>query len=140
MAVLIDTSVFVTLERRDLPLSALLGQLGDEPAALSAITVAELLHGAHRADTQARRLRRESFAETLIEVVTVHPFEVRAARVHAAVGAVLVSVGQTIGANDLIIAATALAHDFGVLTENVREFERVPGLVVRRPDWDAASR
>ncbi|GMU39588.1 MAG: hypothetical protein AMXMBFR23_04540 [Chloroflexota bacterium] len=136
MAVLIDTSVFITLERRDLPLSALLSQLADEPTAISAVTASELLHGAHRADSEARRLRRESFAETLIEVVTVQSFDLRAARVHAVVSAMLASNGRAVGAHDLIIAATALAHDFDVLTENVREFERIPGLVVRRPDWN----
>jgi len=36
---------------------------------------------------------------------------------------------------DLLIAATALAHGYDVLTENVREFGRVPLLGVRRPTW-----
>ena len=38
--------------------------------------------------------------------------------------------GQLIGGNDLWIAATALAHGFGVVTNNTNEFRRVPGLVV----------
>ena len=43
--------------------------------------------------------------------------------------------GQTTGAHDLLIAATALAHGYGVMTDNIRDFERVPGLEVRQPDW-----
>ncbi len=40
-----------------------------------------------------------------------------------------------IALHDLIIAATALANGYGVLTENVRDFIRVPGLEVRQPTW-----
>jgi predicted nucleic acid-binding protein len=36
--------------------------------------------------------------------------------------------GQMIGAHDLIIAATAIVHNCAVLTENIKELERVPGL------------
>ncbi len=42
----------------------------------------------------------------------------------------LASMGQLIGANDLWIAATALANGMGVVTSNLEEFERVQGLVV----------
>ena len=42
----------------------------------------------------------------------------------------LAAKGQLIGANDLWIAATALAHGFGVVTNNHDEFSRVPGLAV----------
>jgi tRNA(fMet)-specific endonuclease VapC len=41
--------------------------------------------------------------------------------------------GQIIGANDLMIAATALAHDLTVITHNSDEFSRVPGL--KWEDW-----
>jgi predicted nucleic acid-binding protein len=39
--------------------------------------------------------------------------------------------------HDLLIAATVVAHGYAVLTENVREFGRIPGLVVRQPAWPA---
>ena len=42
----------------------------------------------------------------------------------------LAARGQLIGGNDLWIAATALAHGFGVVTHNTEEFRRVPGLAV----------
>lgn len=42
----------------------------------------------------------------------------------------LAAKGQLIGANDMWIAATALVHGMGVVTNNVDEFSRVPGLVV----------
>jgi len=138
MAQLVDTSVFVSLERRGIDLSD--APWADEPIALSSFTAAELLDGVYRADTAERRARRETFIEAALEHLEILSFDLAAARVYARVWAGLSSQGQRISVNDLIIAATALAHDFGVLTENVRDFERVPGLVVRRPDWDAASR
>ncbi|HLH21188.1 MAG TPA: PIN domain-containing protein [Chloroflexota bacterium] len=58
-----------------------------------------------------------------------------AARVHARIWSDLATIGQPIGAHDLLIAATALAHGYAVLTNNLREFQRVAGLVVRQPNW-----
>jgi predicted nucleic acid-binding protein len=40
-----------------------------------------------------------------------------------------------IGQSDIIIAATALSRGFSVVTFNISEFRRVPGLAVIRPDW-----
>src|SRR5947209_3955249 len=62
VAYLIDTSIFIAVERSGGALSDLLKELGaDEPVALSAITASELLHGVHRADSAVRRGRREEF-------------------------------------------------------------------------------
>ena len=52
------------------------------------------------------------------------------ARVHADVWAQLAAKGQLIGAHDLWIAATALAHGMGIASGNADEFQRVPGLRV----------
>ena len=50
------------------------------------------------------------------------------ARVHARLHAELSRKGDLIGAHDLIIAATAIHHNFALLTDNVAEFRRVDGL------------
>ena len=47
---------------------------------------------------------------------------------HGTIFAALSKQGKMIGAHDLMIAATAIAHNCAVLTENIREFARVPGL------------
>lgn len=135
MAQLIDTSVFIALERRRESLGALAIAVPDEPVALASITASELLAGAHRADTQERRLRRQAFVEAILEVITVIPFDLRIARIHAQIWSQLMASGQTIGAHDLLIAATALSHGYAVLTDNTREFHRVTGLEVRQPKW-----
>ena len=135
MAQLIDATIFITLERRgqhtlDLPAIA-----PDERIGIAAITASEPLVGIHRADSPERRLQREAFVEAVFEQMPILPFDLRVARVHAQVWAQLTAAGQMIGAHDLLVAATALAHGYSVLTDNLQEFHRVPGLVVRRPNW-----
>ena len=135
MALLIDSTVFIALERQDRRIVELASSAGDEPVALAAITASELLAGVLRADTPERRLRRGAFVEAILDVVPIVAFDLRIARVHAQIWTQLMAAGQGIGSHDLLIAATALAHDNSILTENVREFGRVAGLTVRRPDW-----
>ena len=135
MAQLIDSSVFIALERQNRPVGALASAAPDEPVALAAITASELLVGVKRADTPVRRLRRETFVEAILDLVPVLAFDLRAARVHAQLWSQLMAVGVSIGAHDMLIAATALTHGYSVLTDNVREYRRVPGLEVRQPSW-----
>jgi len=103
--------------------------IGDEDRAISVITVSELLHGVHRARGGART-RRRAFVEHLLAGLEAIPITESVARVHAEVWARLADRGAVIGAHDLWIAATALAHGFGVVTGNAPDFERVPGLRV----------
>jgi predicted nucleic acid-binding protein len=57
------------------------------------------------------------------------------AEMHARIWAELAASGQRIGAHDFMIAATALVYQYTLLTDNVREFSRIPGLEVRQPAW-----
>lgn len=106
-------------------------RLMDEPLVIAAITASELLQGVHAADP-ARRARREAFVEGVLASSQVLSFDVIVARVHARVRVELASRGQMIGALDLMIGATALAHGLAVATHNLREFERIPGLELVR--------
>jgi tRNA(fMet)-specific endonuclease VapC len=135
VAELIDSGIIIALERRGLSVDALVPPVPDELVALASITASELLIGVHRADTLQRRRDREAFVEAVLQRLPILPFDLEVARRHARLWAELAAAGQMIGAHDLIIAATALTHDCAVLTENVRDFERVPGLEVRRPAW-----
>ena len=133
MAVLIDTSVIINAERRGHPPSEAFALSAAEEPALSAVTASELLIGVHRADSPGRRARREAFVEAILGGVPVIAFDLPIARVYARLAAELAAAGQSIGAHDLMIAATALSEDAAVLTVNVRDFARVPGLSVRTP-------
>ena len=135
MAQLIDASVFIAQERRGEPVFNQALFAPNERVGLAAITASELIVGAYRADSPQRRLQREAFVEAILNSIPVLPFDLRVARTHAQVLAHLTAAGQLIGAHDLLIAATALAYGYSVLTDNLREFRRVPGLVVRQPTW-----
>ncbi len=126
MAVLIDTSVLVDLERGGSPLA----QVDDEEHLISVISVSEILHGLHRAVGGAVRARREAFIEQTLGALPLIPITAGIARIHAATWANLETAGETIGTHDLWIAATALAYGLTVVTSNARDFERVPGLSV----------
>lgn len=126
MAVLVDTDLLVLQEQEGPSIEEL---VGDEERAVSVITVSELLHGVHRA-RGAQRTRRRAFVEHLLGTLEPVPITEPVARVHAEVWAALAAGGKVIGSHDLWIAATALAHGFGVATGNSRDFERVPGLRV----------
>lgn len=124
MALLIDTDLLIDSERGG-------GErlLGDEDRAISVVTVSELLHGALRARGAARS-RRRAFVEHVLAGLPAIPITAPVARVHAEIWADLSDRGVPIGAHDLWIAATALAHGVGVATRNRSDFERVAGLRV----------
>lgn len=84
--------------------------------------------GVHRADSETRRLRRSAFVEAVLAAIPTLDFTLEVARTHAELLAVLKGRGEMIGVYDLIIAATALAGGRAVLTTDVEEFGRVPGL------------
>lgn len=128
MAVLVDTDLLVDLERGNAP-SDIEQLLGDEDRAISVITVSELLHGVHRA-AGAVRARRRAFVEHILDGLEAIPVTQPVARVHADIWSDLTARGETIGAHDLWIAATALAHGLGVATRNRTHLERVEGLRV----------
>lgn len=71
--------------------------------------------------------------EQILGGVRIVPFEQPADQVYAELRADLYRRGLLIGANDLFIAAHALALDCTLVTDNMREFERVPGL--RIENW-----
>ena len=133
MGVLIDASILVDHERERSDLEERVAGREAEPFYLSVITVSELLHGVHRADTPSRRAHRSVFVEAVIDRFPILPLDLPTARIHAEAGAQLAAEGQTIGAHDLWIAAAALAHGLTLATADLREFRRVPGLDVE--EW-----
>ncbi|MEW6669773.1 MAG: type II toxin-antitoxin system VapC family toxin [Thermodesulfobacteriota bacterium] len=128
MGVILDTSVLIEAERGRLNVEALARGREDEPFGLSVITVSELLHGVHRADSRKRRLKRSAYVEKVIELFPLYPFHLAAARIYAEIWANLLGKGFQIGAHDLLIASTALSLGFSVATFNKRHFDRIEGL------------
>jgi len=132
MGVIFDTSELITLERDGRIVDEIVHGREDEPFAISVITVAELLHGVERADTQARKIKRQAFVEKIIEFFPVVPFETTIARIYARLWALLAAKGVAVGSHDLIIAATALSMDYTIVTANMRDFGKIEGLKVEK--------
>jgi predicted nucleic acid-binding protein len=129
MGLMVDTNVFIAFEKSGSPIDFSSWEVSQK-VYVSVVVVSELLMGVHRANTEERKQRRSAFVEAIISGVGVLDFTVAAARVHAEIHAELATKGQMIGAHDLIIAATARCHGLALLTNNVQEFSRVPGLRV----------
>ena len=95
--------------------------------ALSAITLAELEYGASKSAHRDRnRLMLIGFASPF----KIFPFDGRDAEMFGILRAYLERAGTPIDPYDLQIAAQGLARNCTLVTNNVREFERIPGLKV----------
>lgn len=95
--------------------------------AISAITVAELIHGAEKSQFPTRNL---NVIEDFCSRLTVLAYPLEAAYHYGNIRAALERQGQTIGVNDLHIAAHARSAGLALVSNNLREFERVPGLLL----------
>ena len=100
-----------------------------EPAdfQLPALVVAELWYGAeHSNDPDRDRVAVDAFASSFEAV----PFDAACAREYGRIRQLLGSEGRIIGDRDMMIAATALVHGATLVTNNLKEFNRVPGLAL----------
>jgi predicted nucleic acid-binding protein len=127
--------VIVGWERRDIDPVDVVRFVANEPSLIASVTVSELLVGVYRANTEERRSRRSLFIESVIALFPVAEFGLDAARIYARLTVDMTSVGRQVSSHDLMIAATALALKCDVLTDNLRHFNHIPGLLVRQPDW-----
>ena len=99
MGLIIDTGVFVFIERRKLSVD-LEQMFSGEILGVSAITISELLVGVVRADTQARRDHRIMIVDSILASLPVHAFTLATARVHAPLHADLRHRAAVPGARD----------------------------------------
>lgn len=130
MAVLIDASILIDAERGQLDLERHVASRRDEVFYVSVVTASEMLHGVHRAVDAGVRARRSAFVEGILERFPLMSVDLATARIHAQLWAQLQASGKTIGPHDMWLAATCIAHGLTMVTANVREFERVPGLAI----------
>lgn len=92
---------------------------------LSTITVSELLYGAYKSDFVEKNLKA---IESFIMPFEIVEYDYVASNAYGKIRADLEKKGQVIGNMDMQIAAHALALDLVLVTNNMREFERVEGL------------
>ncbi len=128
MRYLLDTNICIYIIKRKPPeVLERLTSLEPEEVGVSSITVAELEYG------MARSSRPRQNRDALINFLAplqILAFDDEAARHYGDIRVHLEKAGQPIGAMDLLIAAHARSLSLTLVTNNEKEFSRVPGLVV----------
>jgi tRNA(fMet)-specific endonuclease VapC len=133
MGILLDSSILIALERNGKSLASRVAGREAEGMFLSVISASELLHGVHRATTAEIRAKRLAFVEAILKAIPILEIDLATARSHAQLWSQLVQKGEMIGVHDSWLAATCLAHGLTLVTGNIGEFRRVPGLAVE--EW-----
>src|ERR1039457_111247 len=125
MTHLLDTDTCIGVLRQRTGMVQRLSQVAPTDCAVSMVTVYELFCGLAKAQDPANERRKvERFISAVIEL----PLDRASAEAAAKVRAELEHQGNLIGPYDLLIAGQALAGGLTLVTNNVREFQRVNGL------------
>ena len=131
---LLDTNIAIyVIKRRPVEVLGLFNENAGRMA-ISAITLAELIHGAEKSTRVAQNLAVVDDFASRLEVL---PYTSRASQHYGAIRAVLERAGRPIGVNDLHIAAHARSEGLTLVTNDLAEFERVPGLLTE--NWVGAA-
>jgi len=134
MGLILDSTYLIAAERQGKSVLQILEQVetafGAADIGIAVIAVAELVHGAYRAQNEARKQRRLMFIDRLCTDIPVYPVTLGIARVVGRLEGELAAQGVSIAFEDLAIGATALALGFEVATANLRHFQSIPGLKV----------
>lgn len=131
MGFLIDTCIWIDVERGSLAPADIVAITGAEPVYLSPVTIAELKFGAECAATPViRQQRLASLAR--IRVKPVLRIDETTGEIFGSLAAQLKAEGKTHRPRiqDLWLASQAVQHGFSLLTRNLKDFEDIPGLQV----------
>ena len=127
---LLDTNIAIFVIRQRPPQALAVFNQHAGRMALCAITLAELMHGAEKSSRPTVNL---AVVEDFCSRLEVLPYGPKAAQHYGQIRAALELAGTPMGVNDLHIAAHARSEGLVVVTNNRREFDRVPALQVE--DW-----
>ncbi len=124
---LLDTNILSDLVRHPQgEVAAQITKVGEDRICTSIVVAAELRYGATKSNS-AKLVER---IDVILSALEILPLEAPADRQYAAIRHHLARQGNPIGPNDLLIAAHALSNNLTVVTANIGEFSRVPGLKV----------
>jgi tRNA(fMet)-specific endonuclease VapC len=131
MSYLLDTNVCIQyLNGRSLAVRKRMEALSPSEIVLCSVVKAELLYGAMKSVNPPLTLARQ---KPFVAQFRSLPFDDGVAEQYGEVRALLEKLGLLIGPNDLMIASIALANRVTLVTHNIAEFGRVPGLMIE--DW-----
>ncbi|KGX18115.1 type II toxin-antitoxin system VapC family toxin [Burkholderia pseudomallei] len=124
---LLDTNIISDIIRNPSGLAARrIEQVDPEKICTSVIVAAELRYGCAKKGS----VKLLSKVESVLEVISVLPLDVPVDAEYGGIRAELEAAGQPIGFNDLLIGAHAYALGLTLVTDNVKEFNRISGLKV----------
>ena len=128
MRFLLDTDICIyIIKRKPQQIAQRFNTLRPSDVGISAITVAELEYGAQK--SQKPEQNRAALQQFLIPL-DILVFDPQAAQAYGTIRADLERKGQVIGSLDMLIAAQAKSQGITLVTNNVREFSRIPDLRV----------
>ena len=127
MGYLLDTNIFIAALKAHPAVRVRLERTPAAALVLSPVVLGELETGVEKSERV--EYNRERLA-TVVKALALVPLDAAVSRAYARIRANLEWKGTPIGANDLWIAAQAMALDATLVTDNVREFSRVDGLIV----------
>jgi tRNA(fMet)-specific endonuclease VapC len=126
MKYMLDTNICIYLIRkRPIQVIKRLQNINISTICISVITLAELEYGIAKS---ANKIQNRMALAEFIAPLEVIVFDEVAASKHGEIRAFLEEKGRPIGAYDLLIAAQAISHNLTLVTNNLREFQRIPGL------------
>lgn len=127
---MLDTNIAIyVIKRRPVNVLKTFNQHAGQ-LSISSITMAELMHGVEKSARPDHNLRQ---VEDFVSRLTVLEYGTRAATQYGDIRAVLERKGTPIGVNDLHIAGHARSESLALVSNNLKEFERVEGL--RLENW-----
>ena len=134
LGLILDSSVIIAAERKRQTVEEFLTSIGrtfgEIEIAMSAVTLAELVHGVARANTPEVRTARRAFRNELKKHVPVHPITDSTAEIAGQISGEQAAKGITLPADDLLIGASAIEQGYAVATLNTRHFQMIPKLKV----------
>jgi tRNA(fMet)-specific endonuclease VapC len=128
---MLDTNICIFLIRqKSQALIKRLTSFAPGDIGVSSITIAELAHGAQKSNQVEKNM---AALEQFLLPLEIADFDQQASMLYGAIRAYLERNGNLIGSMDMLIGAHALSLDVTLVTNNVREFERIPRLKIE--DW-----
>jgi len=134
MGIIIDTNVLIDAEQGRIELRNISSLKKYKEVFISVITVAELLTGVHMAKTADEQIVRSAFVQHIIKRIPALSLDEAVAKTYSELYTHFLKAGKSgPGIHDLQISATAITHGYAVLTSNISDFKKIPGLQLISP-------
>lgn len=128
MKYMLDTNICIyAMKNKSAIVAEKIKEISTAEICISVITFSELLHGVYKS---VNKKKNSSALMQFLTGVEILQFNADAAEEYGKICAYLENQGKVIGTMDMLIAAHALSENLTIVTNNVREFERVPNLQI----------